>query len=235
MFSESTLSNFNLTNNEEWKQSYKLMKEYEMLGFYLSGHPLEMHKHNYNNLLLKEYNEIKENSDLHNKKDILIGGTLLSKKEKRSARGNAYAFLNFSDLSSIYELIIFESNLRKYREFLIEGESFVLGVDFTNQNGTLRGELKKVFSFQEVENLNNNKILGVKKTKENIKRQTLKIYTDENFSKKELAKLKWTRGNNKIEIIYNNQLLRIPGQFYITSEMISKMKSFNGVKKIDLI
>ena len=54
MFSEGTLSNFNLTNNEEWKQSYKLMKEYEMLGFYLSGHPLEMHKHNYNNLLLKE-------------------------------------------------------------------------------------------------------------------------------------------------------------------------------------
>ena len=27
------LSNFNLKNNEEWKHSYKLMKEYEMLGF----------------------------------------------------------------------------------------------------------------------------------------------------------------------------------------------------------
>ena len=57
-----------------------------------------MHKKNYNSLLLKEYYEIRENSDLHNKKDVLIGGTLLSKKEKRSARGNAYAFLNFSDL-----------------------------------------------------------------------------------------------------------------------------------------
>jgi DNA polymerase-3 subunit alpha len=234
MFSETALSNFNLNNDEEWKQSYKLMKEYEMLGFYLSGHPLEMHKNNYKTLLLKEYNEIKENSDLHNKKDILIGGTLLSKKEKRSAKGSAYAFLNFSDLSSIYELIIFESNLRKYREFLIEGESFVLGVDFTTQNGTLRGELKKVFSFKEVENLNNNENRRVK-TKENIKRHTLKIYADGNFSKNELAKLKWAKGDNKIEIIYNNQLLKIPGQFNITSEMITKMKSFNGVKKIDLV
>ena len=234
MFSETTLSYFNLNNDEEWKDSYKLMKEYEMLGFYLSGHPLEMHKKNYNTLLLKEYNEIKENSDFHNKKDVLIGGTLLSKKEKRSARGNAYAFLNFSDLSSIYELIIFESNLRKYRELLIEGESFVLGVDFTTQNGTLRGELKKVFSFEEVENLNKNENLRIK-SKENIKRQTLKIYADVNFSKNELAKLKWAKGNDKIEIIYNNQLLRIPGQFNITSEMIAKMRNFNGVKKIDLV
>ena len=43
----------------------------------------------------------------------------------------------------------------------------------------------------------------------------------------------WLDGS--IEIIYNNQLLRIPGQFNITSEMIEKMKSFNGVKKIDLV
>ena len=56
--------------------------------------------------MLKEYSEIKENLELHNQKDILLGGTLLSKKEKRSARGNNYAFLNFSDLSSIFELDI---------------------------------------------------------------------------------------------------------------------------------
>ena len=234
MFSDTILSNFNIKNNEEWKHSYKLMKEYEMLGFYLSGHPLEMYKKNYDNLLLKEYNKIKENSDLHNKKSVLIGGTLLSKKEKRSARGNTYAFLNFSDLSSIYELIIFEGNLRKYRELLIEGDSFVLGVDFSSQNGTLRGELKKVFSFKEVENLNKNVNHSITE-KEKINQQTLKIYADGNFSKDELAKLKWAKGNNKIEIIYNNQLLKIPGQFNITSEMISMMKSFNGVKKIDFV
>ena len=98
----------------------------------------------------------------------------------------------------------------------------------------LRGELKKVFSFKQVENLNNNENHRIK-TKEEIKRQTLKIYADGNFSKKELAKLKWAKGDNNIEIIYNNQLLRIPGQFNITSEMIAKMKSLNGVKKIDFV
>ena len=67
------------------------------------------------------------------------------------------------------------------------------------------------------------------------KQQTLKIYTDGNFSKDELAKLKWVKGNNKVEIIYNNQLLRIPGEYNVTAEMLNQMKSLVGVKKIDFL
>ena len=234
MFADTNLSIFKLKNGDEWKISYKLMKEFEMLGFYLSGHPLEAYKDNYNSLLLREYAEIKENLDLHNKKDVLLGGTLLSKKEKRSARGNTYAFLNFSDLSSIYELIIFESNLRKYRELLVEGDSFILGVDFSSQNGSLRGELKKVFSVDEVEKLNKNNTLKEKKD-EKLNRQTIKIYADGNFSREELSKLKWVKGNNKIEIIMNNQLLKLPGEYNVTAEMIGQMKGLVGVKKIDFL
>ena len=234
MFEDINLSKFNLKKEEEWKPNIKLMKEYEMLGFYLSGHPLESHKNNYKSLLLKKYSDVKENSEFHNQKDILLGGTLLSKKEKRSARGNTYAFLNFSDLSSSYELIIFESNLRKYREILIDGESFILGVDFSSQNGNLRGELKKVFSIEEVEKLNKISNINNEQAAKPYQ-QTLKIYTDGNFSKNELTKLKWVKGNNKVEIVINNQLLRIPGQFTITSEMIEQMRSLNGVKKIDFI
>ncbi len=231
MFSDIEFSHFLLNDEDEWNYPYKLMKEYEMLGFYLTGHPLEAHKINYPSLMLKEYLDIKENQSAYNEKDVLLGGTLLSKKEKRSARGNAYAFLNFSDLSSIYELIVFESNLRKYRDMLTEGESFIISVDFTFQNGALRGELKKVFSFNEVENLNIKK-----KNVGNVEKvnSLIKIYTDGNFTKDELLKLKWVKGTHKVEIIYENQLLKIPGEFEISADMIKEIKTLNGVKKIDL-
>ena len=181
--------------------------------------------------MLKEYSDINENESAYNQKDVLLGGTLLSKKEKRSARGNAYAFLNFSDLSSIYELIVFESNLRKYRDLLVEGESFIISVDFSFQNGTLRGELKKVFSFDEVENLNLKKVKAENEEKAN---SLIKIYADGNFTKDELLKLKWVKGMQKVEIIYDNQLLKIPGAFEISADMIKEIKTLNGVKKIDL-
>ena len=234
MFGSETLPVIQLTSESEWDTRYKLMKEYEMLGFYLSGHPLEQYKANFDKLFIKSFSDIKSNSKYHDQKDILLSGTLLTKKEKRSARGNSYAFLNFSDLTSIYELIIFESNLRKYREILNEGESFIVGVDFSTQNGTLRGELKKVFKFDDVERIDTkNFTANVKQV--TTAQQTVSIYTDGNFSKDELSKLKWIRGKSNVQIIMNNQLLKIPGQFEISSEMISKMKNLNGVKKIDLI
>ncbi len=234
MFGSETLPVIQLTSESEWDTSYKLMKEYEMLGFYLSGHPLEQYKANFDKLFIKSFSDIKSNSKYHDQKDILLSGTLLTKKEKRSARGNSYAFLNFSDLTSIYELIIFESNLRKYRDILNEGESFIVGVDFSTQNGTLRGELKKVFKFDDLDRIDTKNFAADVKQVTSAQ-QTVSIYTDGNFSKDELSKLKWIRGKSNVQIIINNQLLKIPGQFEISSEMISKMKNLNGVKKIDLI
>ena len=117
---------------------------------------------------------------------------------------------------------------------LIEGESFVLGVDFSSSNGTLRGELKKVFSFEEVESLN--KLNNSNDNKNvNINLQTLQIYADGNFTKDELEKLNLTKGLSKIEIIINNQLLRLPGKFNITSELIDRIRVLKGVKKINYI
>ena len=234
MFGSETLPVIQLTSESEWDTGYKLMKEYEMLGFYLSGHPLEQYKANFDKLFIKSFSDIKSNSKYHDQKDILLSGTLLTKKEKRSARGNSYAFLNFSDLTSIYELIIFESNLRKYRDILNEGESFIVGVDFSTQNGTLRGELKKVFKFDDLDRIDTKNFAADVKQVTSAQ-QTVSIYTDGNFSKDELSKLKWIRGKSNVQIIINNQLLKIPGQFEISSEMISKMKNLNGVKKIDLI
>ena len=229
MFNTSEITAFNFNNSETWSNSYRLMKEFEMLGFYLSGHPLEEYKDQYIDLNLKYFTEIKDNKNLHNEKGVLIAGTLLSKKEKRSARGNNYAFLNFSDSSAIYELIIFENNLRKYREILSEGESFVLGVDFNSDNGNLKGDLKKVFKFNEALKLKKG---PVKQAEVNNFSFTLKIYTDGFFSKEDLSRLPLLKGEHKIQIIVNNQLLKIPGNFQVNSEMINSLKVMNGVKEV---
>ena len=114
---------------------------------------------------------------------------------------------------------------------LVEGESFIVGVDFSFQNGTLRGELKKVFRFDDVENLNLKKTMVENEEKA---KSLIKIYADGNFTKDELLKLKWVKGMQKVEIIYDNQLLKIPGTFEISADMIKEIKTLNGVKKIDL-
>ena len=47
------------------------MKEFEMLGFYLTGHPLDEYKDKYDDLNLRYFNQIKINKNLHNSKGVL--------------------------------------------------------------------------------------------------------------------------------------------------------------------
>ena len=114
-------------------------------------------------LLFKYLLPINKSKELRSSKNILVAGTLLAKKEKRSARGNAYAFLNFSDTTSIYEGIIFEANLRKYRDDLIVGQSYVVGADFTDDNGQVRVEIKKVYNLNDIINTSNTQKLKMSK------------------------------------------------------------------------
>ena len=64
---------------------------------------------------------------------------------------------------------------------------------------------------------------------------TLRILTNSDFSTEELRKIDWTDGEHKIEIIVNNQILKLPGKYTINAEVKSLLKNMNGVNEIKLI
>jgi DNA polymerase-3 subunit alpha len=219
------------------------MKEFEILGFYLSGHPLNQFLNKVSKLDIKNFETIKLNKSLHNEKNMLLAGTLLSKKEKRSARGNAYAFLNFSDLSSIYELIIFENNLRKYRDILVEGDSYAIGIDFSDDGNGLRGEAKKIYKITDVIKMNNQSYSSFsnqinksdtesKKIKENS--PILQIYANEKFSLNEFKAINLQKGDYKINIIVENQRLALPNLYQVNTNLINKIRSIDGVNDVNV-
>jgi DNA polymerase-3 subunit alpha len=160
IFGNNDKFSYKFLKTEEWTEATKLIKEFEIVGFYFSGHPLSAYKQSLIENNVRDYVTINKSKELQGSKNILVAGTLLAKKEKRSARGNAYAFLNFSDTTSIYEGIIFEANLRKYRDELIVGQSYVVGADFTDDNGQVRVEIKKVYNLNDIVNTNNSQKLN---------------------------------------------------------------------------
>ena len=219
------------------------MKEFEILGFYLSGHPLNQFLNKVSKLDIKNYEIIKSNKNFHNEKNVLLAGTLLSKKEKRSARGNAYAFLNFSDLSSIYELIIFENNLRKYRDILVEGDSYAIGIDFSDDGNGLRGEAKKIYKITDVIKMNNQPYSSISNFNDSSNNETkkinrktpiLQIYANEKFSLNEFNAINLQKGDHKINIIVENQRLALPDLYQINTNLIDKIRSINGVNEVNI-
>ena len=130
MFSSGTGSGpevIHLPTFTPWLSSEKLQREYQVLGFYLSAHPLDA----YNNLLAKL--RVQTFADFSNavKKGAIAGrlaGTVTSRQERKTRTGNKMGIVAFSDSSGQFEAVLFSEGLAQYRDMLEPGKSLVITV-----------------------------------------------------------------------------------------------------------
>lgn len=125
----------NYTECEELEMKEFLSFEKEMLGIYLSGHPLDKFRKkieaitNINSLDLVDIdNQLEETGKCESFQDgqtIKIAG-IISKVKKKITRNNSLmAFVTLDDLYGSYEVIVFESIFNRYG-IDIEEEKIVL-------------------------------------------------------------------------------------------------------------
>ena len=60
-----------------------------------------------------------------------IAGVVAGRQERRSARGNRFAFVQLSDTTGSYEVTMFSDTLEAAREHLEPGSMVVMGVEAT--------------------------------------------------------------------------------------------------------
>ena len=110
-------------NIDDWKFEERLSKEFEAVGFFISDHPLNQFKEIFDDYKIVDYSKFNSNDDI---KEANIAATLLKVQERKTAKGNSYAIIKFTDLVSVFELFIFSDTLELNREILIEGNSLIL-------------------------------------------------------------------------------------------------------------
>ena len=141
-----------ILNMEDWKFEDRLSREFEAVGFFISDHPLNQFKEIFDDYKIVDY--IKFNSD-DNIKDANIAATLLKISERKTAKGNSYAVIKFTDLTSVFELFIFSDILELNREILIEGNSLIITLIKTisnDENKLKRINVQKIASLKDLFN-----------------------------------------------------------------------------------
>ena len=141
-----------ISNIEDWKFEERLAKEFEAVGFFISNHPLNQFKEIFDDYKIIDYQTFNSNDDL---KDTNIAATLLKIQERKTAKGNAYAVLKLSDLTSVFELFIFSDILELNREILKEGSSFILTLvkSISNEENRFRRiNVQKIASLKDLIN-----------------------------------------------------------------------------------
>jgi len=146
-------------NIEDWKFEDRLSREFEAIGFFISDHPLNQFKEIFDDYKIVDY--VKFNLD-DNIKDANVAATLLKISERKTARGNSYGVIKFTDLTSVFELFIFSDILELNREVLIEGNSLIITLIKTisnDENKSKRINVQKITSLKDLFNKPVNEIV----------------------------------------------------------------------------
>ncbi|MCI2394283.1 DNA polymerase III subunit alpha [Aliiroseovarius sediminis] len=121
----------------DWLPSERLAEEHKAIGFYLSGHPLD----DYMPALKRK--QILSLAELQRKAErgamvAKLAGTVAGRQERKSARGNRFAFAQLTDPTGQYEVTIFSDVLEKSRDSLETGANVVVTVEATMEAEQLK-------------------------------------------------------------------------------------------------
>jgi DNA polymerase-3 subunit alpha len=116
-----------LANRGEWLPTERLAQEHMAIGFYLSGHPLDDYMAA---LKRKEIKTLAEVTRLAERGTCVVkmAGSVSSRQERKSAKGNRFAFVSLSDPTGLYEVTVFSDVLEAARDHLEPGRNVVLTV-----------------------------------------------------------------------------------------------------------
>ncbi len=126
-----------LSQGNDWLAIDKLAAEHQAVGFYLSGHPLDDYA---GALKRKDVLTLTELTLRAQRGAVVakIAGAVASKQERKSARGNRFAFVQLSDPTGLYEVTVFSDTLEAARPLLEAGQNVVLTVEATMEADTLK-------------------------------------------------------------------------------------------------
>ncbi|WP_208349753.1 DNA polymerase III subunit alpha [Pseudaestuariivita rosea] len=121
----------------DWLPAERLGEEFKAIGFYLSGHPLDDYMVSLKRkgvLTLDDVTAKAEQGAFVAK----MAGTVSGRQERKSARGNRFAFVQLSDPTGGYEVTVFSDTLEAAREHLETGNKVLITAEATMEGDQLK-------------------------------------------------------------------------------------------------
>ena len=145
-----------MPNVGEYTKELLLSFEKEVLGFYVSGHPMEEYQSLWNKYITAKTSDFYLNDEtgviaLNDGSTATIGGMIMDKKIKYTKNDKIMAFLTVEDLVGSVEVIVFPNNYEKYSYKLTEeGKVFIQGRVAAEDERDGKLICEKITSFDEI-------------------------------------------------------------------------------------
>jgi DNA polymerase-3 subunit alpha len=113
---------------KQWTPMERLQHEFDAVGFFLSGHPLDAYAGVLGKLGVVSLAELEARAD----RGVVAGrlaGVVVNARERRSQKGNKFAFAMFSERTGQFEAVIFSETLNASRHLLEPGTAVLINVE----------------------------------------------------------------------------------------------------------
>ncbi len=104
-----------------WSDIERLNKERELVGIYLSAHPLDEYKIILDNLCNTRCVELADTSQLSDREDVILGGIVTGVKQKYTKSGNPCGFVTIEDFEGSGEIALFGEDWGRWNGMFLEG------------------------------------------------------------------------------------------------------------------
>ncbi|MFW5822489.1 MAG: DNA polymerase III subunit alpha [Tangfeifania sp.] len=108
---------------EEWPQIVLLEKEKNLIGIYLTAHPLDDYKVEIDNFCSRDVGlkDIKNDIEKYKGRDFTFGGMVVAAREATSKNGKPFATLTLSDYTDTYEFFFFGQDYVNFHNYCKTG------------------------------------------------------------------------------------------------------------------
>jgi DNA polymerase III subunit alpha len=138
---------FELRDAGLWSEEERLASEYAMLGFYVSGHPLEKFSSRLKDMGVLSLDEV---DGQRNGKEITVAGLIVGSRPMRSKKGARWAIFTLQDRTGVQELLAFPESFARLENLLKPGVPLLLKVRVQIEEAGTRLSLQEARRLEDV-------------------------------------------------------------------------------------
>ncbi|MGF3026796.1 DNA polymerase III subunit alpha [Methylobacterium aquaticum] len=127
---------------ENWPMADRLKREYDAVGFFLSGHPLDEYGDLLAKLRVQTWAEFCRSVRAGTSTVGRVAASVLDRAERRTKTGNKLGIVTLSDQTGHFEAIIFSEGLSHYRDMLEPGAALVLQLQASTEGEDVRARIQ---------------------------------------------------------------------------------------------
>jgi len=220
-----------LGNIEPWLPAERLQKEFDAIGFFLTGHPLDDYAATLKRMRVQSWAEFAR-AVRAGATSGRVAGTVVARTERRTRTGSKMGIIGLSDPTGHYEAVLFSEGLAQFRDLLEPGAAVLLTLSAEVQGDDVRARIGMVEPLDQA---------AAKLSK------GLRVFLRENTPIESVAKrLEGTgsgrspQDNGEVAIILllnegTEVEVKLPGRFKVSPQIAGAIKAVPGVVAVEAV